>query len=224
MFITFEGIDGSGKSTQSRMLYDRLKRMGYRVHLTREPGGTKVGDTVRNFLLYSDDAEMHYRTKALLFSVSFAQQIEEVVKPLLDDGYIVICDRFYDSTIAYQLLGMLDSTPGTVELLNMQKMLDYAIDYITPDITFLLEVDSQTAIDRLSKRKDNNKIDNNSIEFFDRVSEGYLYRALNNPHRIKIFKGNIPVKRLHKDIFSCIEHILHAYKRLSDYERRKHYP
>ena len=220
MFITFEGIDGSGKTTQARMLYDRLKKMRYPVHITREPGGTKVGDTIRNILLYSDDTDMHYKTKSLLFSASFSQQIEEVVKPLLDKGYIVICDRFYDSTIVYQML-TLDYISNN-DIVKMNNMLHYAIDYVIPHITILLEITPQVAIDRLSKRSDNNKMDEKSIEFFNRLNEGYVYQVGNNPYRIKPFNGEVPKKYLHEDIFSLIEHRLHAYNRLTDYELREH--
>ena len=202
MFIVFEGIDGSGKSTQARALHRRLQRSGRPVLLTREPGGTPLGDTVRRWVKtrpgLSSTAEL------FLFSAARAQLLDTVVRPALLDGKIVIADRFTASTIAYQGHGR------GLELDLIEQVNRMATDGLTPEITVLLDVDPAVGIRRragaASAGQDN--FDAAPLEFQQRVRQGYLEQAGNNPSRWLVMDGSEDKGRLSEQIWAKIEPLL----------------
>lgn len=184
IFITFEGIDGSGKTTQIDLLHNFLKNSGFDVVLTREPGGTDIGDKIREILLDSNNFQMSYRTETLLFLASRAELVTKVIQPAVSQGKIVICDRFFDSTIAYQ---------GIARRLGADKILEmslWATENIIPDLTFLLSINALESENRMkngNKKKD--RIEKEEIEFKSKIQEGYLQLADKNRERIIVVDG-----------------------------------
>ena len=181
VFISMEGPDGSGKSTQTKLLYEYLKESGYDVLLTREPGGTFVGEKIRAIILDKDHHEMGDRTESLLFAGARAQHVDQVIKPALEAGRIVVCDRFIDSSIVYQGYGR--GLGDSVRIIN-----EYAIDGCLPDRTLLLLVDPKTGIDRIAK-KDQDRLELMEISFHERVYQGYLELMELYPERIVAVDG-----------------------------------
>jgi dTMP kinase len=182
MFITFEGIDGSGKTTQATRAYEALHKLGYDVLLTREPGGTDIGDQVRTILLDNmNNTAMHAHTELLLFCASRAQLVNEVIRPALAEGKIVLCDRYIDSTLAYQGYGR------GLDLTAMKHILDFATDKLTPDMTVYLHLDPSSGLQRRQKRlfegEEWNRLDALELAFHQRVYEGYETLMGENPKR-----------------------------------------
>ena len=176
LFITFEGGDGAGKSTQIDLLADHLRSRGCEVLLTREPGGTKISEKIRGVLLDPENREMAPVTEMMLYAAARAQLVAEVIKPALNEGKVVICDRFLDSSLAYQSYGR-DLGDAVLEVNQ------YAIDGCMPDVTIYLRVDPQTGRQRIQTR-DQDRIESESERFHDRVHEGYEQLCLRYPDRI----------------------------------------
>ncbi|OJX40553.1 MAG: dTMP kinase [Chloroflexi bacterium 44-23] len=185
MFITLEGPEGSGKSSQLPVLAEWLRSKGYQVFTTREPGGTVIGDQIRAILSNLDNVSMQPRTEILLFLSARAQLVEEVIRPLLTQKTIVLCDRYADSTMAYQGYG------HGVDLDTLRKLLDFATGGLYPDITFLFDLDIQTGLNRRRNSGGEwNRLDAYAIGFHERVRKGYLELAAAEPQRwIKIDAG-----------------------------------
>lgn len=201
IFITFEGGEGCGKSTQVRHLYKYLKSKGYNVVLTYEPGGGEISNKIRNILLSLRNKNLHYKTELLLYLASRAQHIEEKIKPALKDGKIVICDRFSDSTFAYQ--GGARKIPE-----NIIKFIDdFATSKTKPDITILLDISPEEGLKRIENIK-YDRLENEEINFHRRVRKSYLQLAQKNVERIKIFDGREEVKVLHNKIVREIDKLL----------------
>ena len=169
VFITFEGLDGSGKTTQIERLNKYLLRGGYEVVLTMEPGGTFIGDKIRDILLDPENRGMSYKTELLLFEASRAELVSRLIRPALDSGKIVICDRFFDSTLVYQ---------GIARNLGIKEVYDmslYATSGTEPDLTFLLSLDAASSENRLdSQRKKRDRIEHEERIFKEKLQEGYL--------------------------------------------------
>jgi len=183
MFITLEGPDGSGKSSQIPVLADWLRSQGYDVFTTREPGGTGIGNQIREILLNKlENTAMHPRTEILLFLSSRAQLVEEVIRPLRDKGTIILCDRYADSTLAYQGYG------HGVDLNDLRNLLDFATGGLYPDLTLLLDLDVMSGLERRKKNGGEwNRLDAFTLAFHERVRNGYLELAAASPSRwIKI--------------------------------------
>ncbi len=178
MFITFEGPDGSGKSTQISRLAERLRAAGYAVLQTREPGGTTIGEQIRHVLHDLDNTAMQPRAELLLYSAARAQLVGEVIRPHLNRGGLVLSDRFYDSTLAYQGYG------HGLELDTLRQIQAFATGGLTPDLTLLFDIDAETG---LSRRKvgdgEWNRLDAYALEFHNRVRDGYLALAEAEPKR-----------------------------------------
>ncbi len=182
MFITFEGIDGSGKTTQLQMLSEYLKEKGYDVMVLREPGGITLSENIREMLLNSKE-NIHPITELLLFESSRSHLVHNVINPALESGKVIICDRFYDSTTAYQGYGR------GIELKLIHQFNKIATLGIIPDITFYLDVDLETAKIR-SERRIYDRIEKSGNEFYSKVVDGFRELAKKNSSRIKLIEAN----------------------------------
>ena len=177
MFITLEGPEGSGKTSHIPHLVAFLREKGYTVFLTREPGGTSIGEQIREVIHDLKNAEMHPRTETLLYQAARAQIVEEVLRPRLQDGEIVLSDRYADSTIAYQGYG--HGQP----LEQIRQLVTYATGGLVPDLTILLDLDVETGLQRKSKQEEWNRMDAYTVDFHRRVRAGYLEMAAAEPSR-----------------------------------------
>jgi dTMP kinase len=187
-FITLEGSEGCGKSTQVERLAARIKNAGISVLVTREPGGTAIGEKIRDLLQFTPESfAMAPETELLLFEASRSQLVRESIRPALDRGSVVISDRFFDSTTVYQgVARKLEA--GTVKLLN-----DFAVGADKPDVTFFLDVDLPTARARMLRRvrpvQAIDRMEQEPLEFYERVCEGYRELARHEPARIRLLDG-----------------------------------
>ena len=177
MFITLEGPEGSGKTSHIPYLVQYLREKGRIVFPTREPGGTTIGEQIREVIHDLKNVEMHPRTETLLYQAARAQIVEQVVKPRLNDGEIVISDRYYDSTIAYQGYGHQQ------DLEQIRTLVKYATGGLVPDLTVLLDVDVEEGLRRKKKDNEWNRLDAYTVEFHQRVHAGYLEMVKAEPKR-----------------------------------------
>ena len=200
IFITFEGIDGCGKSTQCELLKDYLKNNGRDFIFVREPGGTVIGERIREILLDKKNTQMNPRTELLLFEAARAQITEEVIKPALDDGRIVICDRFFDSSSAYQGMarGMgMDFVAG----LNMA-----ATGGLKPDITFFFDITVEEALARRGKRGEaSDRIELAGVKFQEDVRKGYLELAKKSGGRIVTIDATKNIDEIFEEVKQTLE-------------------
>jgi len=176
LFITFEGLDGCGKSTQMELLADALRARGYVVTVTREPGGTALGEGIRGLLLDPQHHGMSVRAEALLYGAARAHLVEKVIRPALEDGQVVLCDRYLDSSLAYQGYGR-DLGTDDITTLNV-----WATDCLFPDLTLFLDLEDNIRSSRLAAVPD--RLEAEDDEFHRRVGEGYHKLLLEHPHRI----------------------------------------
>lgn len=199
MFITFEGIDLSGKSTQAGLLFDYLKSKKKKVVLVREPGGTLISEKIRQILLDKNNQQMKYITEFLLFSASRHQLTEEIVKPLLKKKYIVICDRYYDSSTAYQGFG------GKIDLKTINHINKVASGNLEPDITFLIDIDYKENIKRREViKKVHDRIEQKQINYYRKVIKGYRTLAKLHKKRFLIIEGNKSIEDIKKDVVKIL--------------------
>lgn len=199
LFITFEGCDGCGKTTQLNLLADFLKEKGYKVLITREPGAFGLGEKIRELLL-NHDGEVSQRCESFLFLADRAQHIDKIVKPAVENGVIVLCDRHTDSTIAYQGYGR------GLDIEELNKLNNLATGGMKPDLTLLFDVDSETSMKRVGSNKD--RMESAGIEFQKKVRAGYLELAKNDPARIKVFNSSKSIEQLHQEVLNIIQSIL----------------
>lgn len=197
MFVTFEGPDGAGKSTQIRLLADALERRGYEVVATREPGGTEVGDRIRALLLDAD-GEMAAETEAYLMAAARAEHVREVIRPALDRGAVVLCDRFVDSTLAYQGGGR------GLGLDQLQSLQDLAVGDTMPDLTLLLDIDTELGLLRKQSGQRMNRLDRASLDFHQRVAEWYRCTARRCPERWRVIDATQPPGIVHTAVLECV--------------------
>ena len=194
MFITFEGPEGSGKSTQLPLLAQFLEESGLPVVRTREPGGTKIGDQIREVLVRMDNTELHPRTEILLFLAARAQLVEELIIPSLNQGKIILCDRYGDSTLAYQGYG------HGLDLETLRAMLQFATGGLKPDLTILLDVDVMTGLKRKKIKEEWNRLDAFELSFHERVRAGYHMLTGQDPERWKIVDATQDPDQVQKEI------------------------
>src|SRR5215210_868429 len=180
MFITLEGPEGSGKTSHIPALVEYLRTHGHVVFPTREPGGTSISEQIREVIHDLKNVEMHPRTETLLYQAARAQIVEQVIKPRLADGEIVISDRYYDSTIAYQGYGHQQ------DLEQVRALVKYAIGGLNPDLTVLLDVDIEEGLRRKKKDNEWNRLDAYTVEFHQRVRTGYHEMVKAEPERWKV--------------------------------------
>ena len=199
MFITFEGIDLSGKSTQAKLLYDYLRKKRKKVIIVREPGGTTISEKIRNILLDKKLNKMFSLTEFLLFSASRHQLSEEVIKPHLKKGYIVICDRYYDSSTAYQGYG------GKIEMDIIKDINKIATNKLNPDITFFVDIDmKESAKRRSSMKKSKDRMESKKTAYFNKVIEGYRKLSVKHKNRFVKLNGTKAIEELQIDILNIL--------------------
>jgi dTMP kinase len=187
MFISLEGPDGSGKTSHIQPLAKWLEGEGYRVHTAREPGGTLISEQIRNILHDLKNTEMHPHTETLLYQAARAQIVEQVLRPKLAEGWIVLCDRYADSTLAYQGYGHQQN------LDEVRALVRYATGGLVPDLSLLLDVDVETGLSRRQKSGGEwNRLDAYQLEFHQRVREGYLELAKQEPGRWVLVDASQP--------------------------------
>ncbi|MDU7140802.1 dTMP kinase [Finegoldia magna] len=195
MFITFEGPDGSGKSTIIQKVYDYLIENNYDVIKTREPGGSPIAEKIRNLILDTENIKMGYRTEALLYAASRAQHVEETILPALNENKIVLCDRFLISSLAYQGVGR------GLGIENVRNINDFAINGVFPDFILFFDVDPITTLKRKSSLDTADRLEKEGNNFHERVYNGYK-EILNSEKNIEIIDATQSVE----DVFSqCIE-------------------
>lgn len=196
LFITFEGPDGCGKTTQMNLLAQYFEKKGKKVVLTREPGGKGLGEKVREILL-NYNGEVSDRCESFLFLADRAQNIDIIVKPAVEQGEIVLCDRHIDSTVAYQGYGRgLD-----INEINMLNNL--ATGGKKPDLTLVFDVDVETSMKRVGKEKD--RMESAGIDFHNRVRNGYLELAKQEPTRIKVLDATKTIEEIHEKVIEIVE-------------------
>ncbi len=205
LFITIEGPDGAGKSTQIDFLKKYFETTELSVVFTREPGGTSISEDIRAIILNKDNKEMSPMTEALLYAASRAQLVSEYIKPHIENGDIVICDRFVDSSIAYQGYGR--NMGESVKIIN-----GFAIDGIMPDMTILMKVKSESGMKRIEQSfvgdRQKDRLESESISFHQRVYDGYLELEKEFPDRIVGIDATQPIEKVSEDIKREIEKLL----------------
>jgi dTMP kinase len=190
VFITFEGLDGSGKSTQLQLLAGRFTALGRDVVWTREPGGTELGEQIRDLVLHGGDVAPW--AEAALYAASRAQHVEEVIRPALERGAVVLCDRYVDSSVAYQ---------GVARGLGLERVLELnlaAVGGLLPDLTFLLLVDPAVAASRMTPDRD--RLEREDTGFHERADAGYRTLAKRFPERIVTIDGALPEDEVARQI------------------------
>lgn len=200
IFITFEGIDCSGKSLQAGLLCDKLTSIGRQVIVFRDPGTTRISEQVRTILLNTEHSEMSSWTELLLYEAARAQMVEETIKPALQDGKIVLCDRFYDSTTAYQGYGR------KLDLKLVQKANELGSTGLVPDLTFIIDLDPDVAAQRkeISQTK-KDRLEAEGQQFFERIACGYREIAFLEPGRVALVNGDQKVDKIHAEIYRVFQ-------------------
>lgn len=194
LFITIEGTDGSGKTTQIRNIMEHLSAMGCKVLLTREPGGTRISENIRSIILDPAFTEMQDTTELLLYSAARAQLVEQVIKPSIANCETVICDRYVDSFFAYQGYGR------GLDMDMLQKITSTAISGTMPDITFFFDLDPEIGLRRRMTVNEGDRIENEMMDFHRRVYEGYKELAARYPERIKTINASKPINEVWDDV------------------------
>jgi dTMP kinase len=208
LFITFEGTEGCGKSTQVELLAERLRALGHRVRVLREPGGTPIGEEIRHTLKHSKvNVTMTYETELLLMNASRAQLVRETIRPALAVGEIVLCDRFYDSTTAYQGYGR------GLDLALVKSVIDFAVGDTRPNLTLLLHVPPEVSAERLQSRQSNlpfvrDRIEEGDKYFFERVAQGYEAIAAAEPNRVRVVSGAGAIEVVCENIWELVRPVL----------------
>ncbi len=202
LFITFEGTDGSGKTTQIKLIEERIREMGYEVVLTREPGGTKVSELIRDLVLNPENSEIVPLTEVILYAASRAQHVVQVIKPAVEAGKVVICDRFVDSSYAYQGCGR------GVDLKIVTDVNRVAIAGLSPDITFFLDIDPETALKRRINTTGADRIEQEKMDFHRRVYDGYKKMSVLYSDRIKTIDANKSIEEISFQINEYLKDLL----------------
>lgn len=196
LFITFEGTDGCGKTTQIEMLKDYFEKQGRTVLLTREPGAKGLGTKLREILL-NYDGEVSPVCESFLFLADRAQHVDTIIKPAVARGEIVLCDRHTDSTVAYQGYGR------ELDIEQIKMLNNIATSGLKPDLTFIFDIDIDTAQKRVGQNKD--RMESAGIEFFKRVRNGYLEIAKQEPERVKVLDGSKSIETIHNELLEILQ-------------------
>ena len=199
LFITLEGSDGCGKTTQLNLLKEYLTSKGYEIVVTREPGGKGLGEKLREILL-NYDGEVSDRCEAFLYLADRAQNLDTIIKPAINSGKIVLCDRHTDSSVAYQGYGR-EQNIDNINMLN-----ELAVNGVHPDLTIVFDIDTETSMARVGAEKD--RLESAGIEFHKRVRNGYLEIAKKNPQRIKVVDASQTIEDVQRDVIKIVEEVL----------------
>ena len=201
LFITFEGGEGAGKTTVIQTLADKLSELGRQILVTREPGGISIAEQIREVILNPDNTMMDGRTEALLYAAARRQHLVEKVSPALASGHIVLCDRFIDSSLAYQ------GVARGLGLDDIWKINQFAIDSLMPDITIYLDISPEVGLARIAKTRGHeiNRLDLEAYEFHERVRQGYLQLAEKYPQRIVKVNAETSEAEVFQQVFQIIE-------------------
>ena len=205
LFITFEGTEGCGKSTQIQLLAEHLKAIGHRVRTLREPGGTAIGEEIRHTLKHSkNNHAMTAEAELLLMNASRAQIVREIIRPALANGEMVLCDRFYDSTMAYQGYGR------ELDLEQVKSVIDFAVGETRPNLTLFLHVSQELSEQRQRERQSTLPFERDRFEeadrkFFERVAHGYGVIAASEPQRVKFINGAQPMDVVCAEIWKIVQ-------------------
>ena len=205
LFITFEGSDGSGKTTVSKLIYEKLKTLGYSVVYTREPGGIDIAEKIRNIILDPKHTSMDARCEALLYAASRRQHLVEKVLPALEKGSIVICDRFIDSSLVYQGIAR------GIGVDEVYRINEFAIEGHMPDATIFLSVDLQTGLRRVENRGEKDRLDNETAAFHERVAQGYEWVKKEFSNRMHMIDAGQEIEKVVQDTLQEVLHIIKAY-------------
>jgi len=201
-FITVEGTDGAGKTTQIKLIEDYLKSKNKSLVVTREPGGTKIGEKIRDILLDSQNSEMGMITEMLLYASARAQLVSEVIKPAIEEGKVVICDRFVDSSYVYQGFGR------GIDLKIITDVNRIALDGLVPDITLFFDINPVDALRRRSNSTELDRIEKEKMDFHKRVYNGYKKLAMLYSDRINCIDSNRSIEEIFVDVKSCIDELM----------------
>lgn len=202
IFISVEGADGSGKTTQIQLLKEYFERKEYDVIVTREPGGTKISEEIRSIILDETHREMSYITEMLLYAAARAQLVEQVIAPAKREGKIIISDRFVDSSAVYQ---------GIARGLGTKMVYDvnqYAIKACEPDITFLLDIDAVEGIGRKKNQKNLDRMEKETMNFHQMVADGYRSLAAEHRDRIHVIDASLPIEKIHEQILMKVQQVM----------------
>ncbi|HYA94385.1 MAG TPA: dTMP kinase [Thermodesulfobacteriota bacterium] len=212
LFITFEGVEGSGKTSQIQRLKKYLTQKGIPCRITREPGGCPIGEKVRKILLNPDHREMVPTTELFLYEAARAQHVKEVLKPFLKKGGVILCDRFCDATLAYQGYGR------RIELKWIDRLNRLSSQGIKPDVTFLLDCPSDVGLNRALQRnralkqEREERFEREEIQFHRRVRKGYLAIARKEPHRVKVIDTREGEEKVFEKIRKIIDNLTSGFK------------
>ncbi len=201
VFITFEGVEGAGKTTNIEFIAEKIKETGQKIVLTREPGGTKIGEAIRDILLSKDLPEMHHDTELLLMFAARAEHIHRVILPALHDGKWVLCDRFTDASYAYQGAGR------GIDLERIAALENWVQGALRPDYTFLFDLDAKTGLARVKSRGESDRFEQQQLDFFNKVRQQYLSLAQQNPQRYKIIHAQYDLHTVQQQINSALNEI-----------------
>lgn len=202
IFISFEGIEGTGKTIQSRLLCEHLMKKGYKVILTEEPGGTRIGLKIRDLLLSTENREITPVAELLLYNASRSQHIKEVILPAITDSSVVITDRFSDSTVAYQGFGR------RIDLGYIDFIQRIVTEGLKPDITLLLDLDVETGLMRNKGINKTDRLELEDVEFHKRVRDGYLEIAAKEPERIKLIDASGSIEEIHSKVINIVTNLI----------------
>ncbi|OPJ55040.1 dTMP kinase [Alkalithermobacter paradoxus] len=202
LFITIEGPDACGKSTQINLLKEYFQNKGYDVVITREPGGTKISEKIRNLILDKENKTMSYKTEALLYAASRSQHVDELIRPSLSNGKIVICDRFVDSSLVYQGIAR------SLGIENVYNLNLFAMEEVIPDITIFFEIDECEVKRRKNNRRNLDRLESEKDEFHKMVYNGYKTLKGMYPERIKTIDANGTIQQVHQRIIKLVEKVM----------------
>lgn len=203
LFITFEGADGCGKTTQIELLDKYLQEKGFKTLVTREPGAKGLGEKLREILL-NYDGEVSPNCESFLFLADRAQHVDCVIRPALKQGTIVLCDRHTDSTVAYQGYGR------GLNIEQIKKLNEIAVNGLKPDLTIVFDIDIETSMKRVGKTKD--RMESAGMDFFNRVRKGYLAIAQNEPDRVKVINSADTIENIHKQVIELVDKRVNIHK------------
>lgn len=202
MFISIEGMDGAGKSTQIKHMKDFFEAKGYQVLLTREPGGTPIGERIREIILDKKHQEMGEITEALLYAASRAQHVKEVIQPALDKGAVVLCDRYVDSSLVYQGKGR------ALGYESIKAINDFATKCLNPDLTLLFDIDPELSLQRINIGEAGDRLEREAMQFHLTVHSAYKELAELYPNRIKVINANREIEEIRSEVEDVLKQII----------------